>query len=53
MQSAFFKLANIIPEEEATNYLKTSINKAYGKKGEKVVNMNYEAVVGPFSGHLV
>ena len=44
MQSAFFKLANIIPEEEATNYLKTSINKAYGKKGEKVVNMNYAAV---------
>ncbi|MGL5316251.1 MAG: pyruvate:ferredoxin (flavodoxin) oxidoreductase, partial [Peptostreptococcaceae bacterium] len=44
MQSAFFKLANIIPEEEATNYLKASINKAYGKKGEKIVNMNYEAV---------
>ena len=44
MQSAFFKLANIIPEEEATQYLKDSISKAYGKKGEKVVNMNYEAV---------
>ena len=44
MQSAFFKLANIIPEEEATEYLKSSISKAYGKKGEKVVNMNYEAV---------
>ncbi len=44
MQSAFFKLANIIPEEEATEYLKESISKAYGKKGEKVVNMNYEAV---------
>ncbi len=44
MQSAFFKLANIIPEEEATNYLKDSIKKAYGKKGEKIVNMNYEAV---------
>ncbi|MGL6104553.1 pyruvate:ferredoxin (flavodoxin) oxidoreductase [Romboutsia sp.] len=44
MQSAFFKLANIIPEEEATDYLKTSIHKAYGKKGEKIVNMNYEAV---------
>ena len=43
-QSAFFKLANIIPEEEATQYLKDSISKAYGKKGEKVVNMNYEAV---------
>ena len=44
MQSAFFKLANIIPEDEATQYLKDSISKAYGKKGEKVVNMNYEAV---------
>lgn len=44
MQSAFFKLANIIPEEEATKYLKSSISNAYGKKGEKVVNMNYEAV---------
>ena len=44
MQSAFFKLANIISEEEATEYLKSSISKAYGKKGEKVVNMNYEAV---------
>lgn len=32
MQSAFFKLANIIPEDEATQYLKDSISKAYGKK---------------------
>jgi len=44
MQSAFFKLANIIPVEQAVEYLKDSIAKAYGKKGEKVVNMNYEAV---------
>ena len=44
MQSAFFKLANIIPQEEAVEYLKDSINKAYGKKGEKIVNMNYQAV---------
>ena len=44
MQSAFFKLAEIIPEEEAKEYLKASIKKAYGKKGDKVVNMNYEAV---------
>ncbi|MGL5676716.1 MAG: pyruvate:ferredoxin (flavodoxin) oxidoreductase [Cellulosilyticaceae bacterium] len=44
MQSAFFKLANIIPVEEATEYLKTSIKKAYGKKGEKVLEMNYKAV---------
>ena len=44
MQSAFFKLAAIIPETEAVEYLKDSITKAYGKKGEKVVNMNYQAV---------
>ena len=44
MQSAFFKLAAIIPETEAVEYLKDSIKKAYGKKGEKVVNMNFEAV---------
>ncbi|MGL5507717.1 MAG: pyruvate:ferredoxin (flavodoxin) oxidoreductase, partial [Paraclostridium sp.] len=44
MQSAFFKLAEIIPESEAIDYLKDSIKKAYGKKGDKVVNMNYLAV---------
>lgn len=44
MQSVFFKLAEIIPVEQAVEYLKDSINKAYGKKGEKIVNMNYKAV---------
>lgn len=44
MQSAFFKLAEIIPQEESIEYLKSSIKKAYGKKGDKIVNMNYEAV---------
>ncbi|MGL6106178.1 pyruvate:ferredoxin (flavodoxin) oxidoreductase [Romboutsia sp.] len=44
MQSAFFKLAEIISEEDAVGYLKDSIVKAYGNKGEKIVNMNYEAV---------
>ncbi|RDY24962.1 pyruvate:ferredoxin (flavodoxin) oxidoreductase [Romboutsia maritimum] len=44
MQSAFFKLAEIIPQEQAIQHLKDSINKAYGKKGEKIVNMNYKAV---------
>lgn len=43
-QSAFFKLAEIIPEEDAVKYLKDSIKKTYGKKGDKVVNMNCEAV---------
>ncbi len=44
MQSAFFKLANVIPVEEAVKYLKASIDKTYGAKGEKIVKMNYEAV---------
>lgn len=44
MQAAFFKLANIIDENDAVEYLKASIKKAYGKKGEKVLAMNYEAV---------
>ena len=44
MQSAFFKLANVIDLDEAVNYLKEAIVKSYGKKGEKIVNMNYTAV---------
>ncbi|WP_077368462.1 pyruvate:ferredoxin (flavodoxin) oxidoreductase [Anaerosalibacter sp. Marseille-P3206] len=44
MQSAFFKLANVIPIEEAVKHLKDSIVKSYGKKGQDVVEMNYKAV---------
>ena len=44
MQAAFFKLANIIEEKEAVVYLKEAVVKAYGKKGEKVVNMNNAAI---------
>ncbi|MBW2565737.1 MAG: pyruvate:ferredoxin (flavodoxin) oxidoreductase [Deltaproteobacteria bacterium] len=44
MQTAFFKLANVIPFEEALNLLKESIQKTYGKKGEKIVQMNIDAV---------
>ncbi len=44
MQAAFFKLAEVIPEEEAVNYLKKSIEKTYGKKGDKIVEMNKTAV---------
>lgn len=44
LQAAFFKLANIIPIEDATKYMKEAIKKTYGKKGEKVVNMNIAAV---------
>lgn len=44
MQAAFFKLANVIPIEDAVEYLKEAIEKSYGKKGEKVVAMNNKAV---------
>ncbi|WP_319762141.1 pyruvate:ferredoxin (flavodoxin) oxidoreductase [Maridesulfovibrio sp.] len=44
MQTAFFKLANVIPFEDAVKYLKESIKTAYGKKGDKIVNMNNAAV---------
>ena len=44
LQAAFFKIANIIPIEDAVNYMKGAILKSYGKKGEKIVNMNYAAV---------
>lgn len=44
MQSAFFKLTNIIPIDDAVKYLKEAVVKSYGKKGDKVVNMNYEAI---------
>ena len=44
MQTAFFKLADVMPFEEAVELLKKSIKKAYGKKGDKIVNMNIAAV---------
>ena len=44
MQSAFFKLANIIPVEDAVKHLKKSIVDMYGKKGEKIVDANKTAV---------
>ncbi len=44
MQAAFFKLSAIISEHDAMTYLKEAVVKAYGKKGEKVVNMNYAAI---------
>ena len=44
MQSAFFKLSQVIPLDEAIDHLKASIVEAYGVKGEDIVNMNYEAL---------
>ena len=44
MQAAFFKLANIIPYEDAERYMKEKIKLTYGKKGDAIVNMNYACV---------
>ncbi|MDD4753735.1 MAG: pyruvate:ferredoxin (flavodoxin) oxidoreductase [Desulfitobacteriaceae bacterium] len=44
MQAAFFKVANVIPVEDAVKYLKESVEKTYGKKGRNIVEMNQTAV---------
>ena len=44
MQSAFFKLTNVIPYEEAKTYMKEYIEKSYGSKGEDIVKMNWAEV---------
>ena len=44
LQAAFFKLANVIPVEDAVEHMKAAVKKTYGLKGEKVVNMNIAAV---------
>ncbi len=44
LQSAFFKLANIIPAADALQYMKDAATASYGKKGEKVVAMNHAAI---------
>jgi pyruvate-ferredoxin/flavodoxin oxidoreductase len=44
MQTCFFKLANVLPVKKAINLLKEDIKAKFGKKGEKIVSMNIEAV---------
>ena len=44
MQAAFFNLSKVLPIDEAVGYLKDSIVKSYGHKGDDIVNMNYAAV---------
>ena len=44
LQSAFFKLAEIIPEEEAISLMKAAAKATYGRKGDKIVQMNYDAI---------
>jgi len=44
MQAAFFKLANVIPYEDAVKHMKGAVDKTYGKKGDDIVKMNYAAI---------
>ncbi len=45
LQSAFFKLANVIPFEDAVQYMRDAVVRSFGAKGEKIVNMNHAAIV--------
>lgn len=44
LQSAFFRLANVMPIEQAVQYMKEAAKKSYSKKGDAVVEMNYRAI---------
>ena len=44
MQTAFFKISQIMDENTAIDYIKEAIKKTYGKKGDKIVQMNFESV---------
>ncbi|SFA70379.1 pyruvate-ferredoxin/flavodoxin oxidoreductase [Acetitomaculum ruminis DSM 5522] len=44
LQSAFFKLAGIIPEADAIKYMKEAAKATYGRKGDNIVQMNYDAI---------
>ncbi len=44
LQSAFFKLAKVMPIDDAIKYMKDAAKKSYGKKGDAIVEMNYKAI---------
>ena len=44
LQSAFFKLANVMPIDDAIKFMKEAAKKSYSKKGDAVVEMNYKAI---------
>ena len=50
MQAAFFKIADIIPIDDAVKYLKDAVVSSYGKKGQKVVDMNNAAIDNGVTG---
>ena len=44
LQAAFFKLARVIPAEDAVQFMKDAATKSYSKKGEAIVKMNHDAI---------
>ncbi len=44
MQAAFFKLTNVIPYADAEKYMKEAVKKTYGRKGDKIVQMNWASI---------
>ena len=44
LQTCFFAISNVMPKDEAINYIKKAIRKSYGRKGEAVVQKNFDAV---------
>ncbi len=50
LQTCFFALSGVLPQEEAIKQIKKSIDKTYGKKGEQIVKMNYAAVDAALAG---
>jgi pyruvate-ferredoxin/flavodoxin oxidoreductase len=51
MQTAFFVISGILPKDEAVQAIKDAIKKTYGSKGEKIVQMNYDAVDGALQNY--
>ena len=50
MQAAFFKLAEVIPYDQADEYMKAYAKKTYGKKGDAIVKKNWDAIDIAISG---
>jgi len=44
LQSAFFKLAKVMPIDDAVSFMKSAAKKSYGSKGDAIVEMNYKAI---------
>ena len=52
LQSAFFSIAKIIPEEDAIRYMKDAATKSYSKKGDAIVKMNHDAIDRGANGYV-